>query len=52
MRKVSIITGMTLAGVIGLGAYILANKNTKIKADKLINSVLDKASLMTKDMME
>ena len=28
------------------------NKNTKAKADKLINNVLDKANKMTNDMME
>lgn len=50
MKKMSIVAGMTLAGVIGLGTYVLANKNTKMKADKLINNMLDKASTMAKEM--
>jgi hypothetical protein len=51
MKKVGIITGMALAGLIGLGTYTLLNKNTKPKADKLINNMLDKASEKTVNMM-
>ena len=52
MKKMHVITGLTVAGLMGLGTYILVNKNTKAKADKLINNVLDKANIMTSDMME
>lgn len=39
-----------MAGAIGLGAYVLMNKNTKNKADKLLNNILDKANTMTTNM--
>ncbi len=48
MKKMA--TGMIMAGLIGLGAYTLMNKNTKQKADKLINNMLDKANTMTSKM--
>ena len=50
MKKSGLLLGMTLAGAIGLGAYTLVNKNTKNKADKLINTFLDKATDMTTNM--
>lgn len=46
----SIITSVALAGMIGLGTYTLMNKNTKAKADKLINNMLDKANDCTMNM--
>ena len=52
MKKMGLIAGMTMAGIIGLGTYVLVNKNTKAKADKLINNVLDKANMMTNEMMD
>lgn len=42
---------MMMAGLIGIGTYVLMNKQTKGKADKLINNLLDKANDMTNDMM-
>ena len=50
MKKMA--TGMIMAGLIGLGAYTLMNKNTKQKADKLINNMLDKANTMTSKMKQ
>ncbi len=52
MKKINVVSGMLVAGLIGLGAYTLANRNTKNKADKLINNVLDKANDMTNNIME
>ncbi len=48
MKKMSLIVPIALGGVMGMGAYILMNQNTKVKADKLINNLLDKANDMTK----
>lgn len=50
MKKMEVACGAIMAGLIGLGAYTLMNKNTKNKADKLINSMLDKANEMANDM--
>ena len=52
MKKMGIICGMAMAGLIGLGTYTLVNKNTKNKADKLINNFLDKANTVTSNMMD
>lgn len=52
MKKMEVIACMTVASAIGLGTYVLMNKNTKVKADRLINNVLDKANMMTSDMMD
>ena len=52
MRKMHVITGLAVAGLMGLGTYILVNKKTRKKADRLINNVLDKASIMTSDMID
>jgi hypothetical protein len=51
MKKMGFIAGMAAAGVVGLTTYVLVNKNTKNKADKLINNFLDKANDMTNDIM-
>ncbi len=48
--KKSFMLGMITTSLIGLGAYTLMNKNTKNKADKLINNMLDKANDMTNNM--
>lgn len=50
-NKTGIICGMLAASVIGFTTYVLVNKNTKEKADKLINNMLDKANDITKNMM-
>ena len=52
MKKMGLLTGMAMAGLIGLGTYTLANRNTKNKADKLINNMLDKANNATNNMMK
>lgn len=51
MKKMELIGCMAMAGIIGIGAYTLMNKNTKAKADKLINNFLDKANNMSNNMM-
>ena len=50
MKKTGFICGMLIAGAIGVGTYALMNKQTKGKADKLINNLLDKANDMTSNM--
>ena len=50
MKKSGVLVGMAMAGLIGIGTYALVNKNTKGKADKLINNILDKANTMTTNM--
>ena len=46
MKKMEMIACMAMASMIGVGSYILMNKNTKDKADKLINNMLDKVNDM------
>ena len=50
MKKMNMMTSIALAGMIGMGTYILMNKNTKAKADKLINNMLEKANDCTMNM--
>lgn len=50
MKKYSLLMGMAMAGMIGMGTYVLVNKNTKNKADKLINNMLDKANNLASNM--
>lgn len=50
MKKMNMVTSIALAGMIGMGTYILMNKNTKDKADQLINNMLDKANACTNNM--
>lgn len=50
MKKMNTLSTMALAGMIGFGAYVLMNKNTKDKADKLINNMLDRAHECTNNM--
>jgi len=52
MKKMGIVCGMAMAGLIGVGTYVLMNKQTKGKADKLINNLLDKANTATNNMMK
>ena len=52
MKKMGFLAGMAAASIVGLGTYALVNKNTKNKADKLINNFLDKANNMTNNMMK
>ena len=50
MKKTMGIVGLTILGTAGLTAYVLMNKSTKRNADKLINSMLDEANSMVKDI--
>ena len=50
MKKMNMAMSIALAGMIGMGAYIVMNKNIKDKADKLINNMLDKANACTNHM--
>ena len=50
MKKMNNVMSMAIAGMIGMGAYVLINKNTKDKADKLINNMLDRATECTNHM--
>jgi len=50
LKKTGFICGMLAASLVGMGTYILMNKQTKGKADKLINNLLDKANTMTNNM--
>ncbi len=50
MKKMEMTLCLMTAGFVGLGTYVLLNKNTKNKADKLINNMLDKANDMTNKM--
>ena len=52
MKKTGVVCGMIVAGMIGVGTYILMNKQTKSKADRLINNLLDKANTITNNMMD
>ncbi len=40
--------GAFLMGAAGMTTYVLMNKSTKKKADKLINSMIDEANSMIK----
>ena len=50
MKKMNMVTSLAMAGMIGMGTYILMNKNTKAKADKLINNMLERANECTTNM--
>ncbi len=50
MKKMETTLCLMAAAGVGLGTYILLNKSTKNKADKLINNMLDKANDMTNKM--
>lgn len=50
MKKMNMVMSIAVAGMIGMGTYILMNKNTKAKADKLINNMLDRANECTNHM--
>jgi len=50
MKKMNMVMSIALSGMIGMGAYVLMNKNTKRKADMLINNMLDKADKCTSNM--
>ncbi len=50
MKKIGLTIGLLGASMVGLGAYAFMNKNTKNKADKLLNTMLDKANKMTNNM--
>ena len=46
----NMVMSIAMAGMIGMGTYVLMNKNTKAKADKLINNMLEKANNCTNNM--
>ena len=50
MKKMNMLSSIVMAGMIGMGTYILMNKNTKAKADKLINNMLERANECTTNM--
>ena len=50
MKKMNMVMSLAMAGMIGIGTYVLMNKNTKAKADKLINNMLDKANACANNM--
>lgn len=50
MKKMNMLASIAMAGMIGMGTYILMNKNTKAKADKLINNMLERANDCTTNM--
>ena len=50
MKKTMGIIGLTMLTTAGLTTYIIMNKNLKKNEDKLINSVLDEANSMVKNM--
>ena len=50
MKKTMGIVGLTMLATASLTTYVLMNKNTKRNADKLINTMLDEANNMVKDM--
>ncbi len=50
MKKMEMMACALFIGMGALGAYTLINKNTKNKADKLLNNLLDKANNMTNNM--
>ena len=52
MKKMGIVAGMSMACLVGLGTYILVNKNTKNTADRLINNMLDRANDAASNMMK
>ena len=47
MGYVAIATGVIAAGVVG---YVLVNKNTRNKANKLLNTMMDEADQKIKKM--
>ena len=50
MKKMMGIIGLTMITTAGLTTYVIMNKNTKKNADKLINSMLDEANNMVKNI--
>lgn len=50
MKKMLSAVGLSIFTTAGLVTYVLINKNTKRNADKLINSMLDEANNLVKDM--
>ena len=49
-KMVCCVTSVALAGMAGLAAYALMNKDTKKKADELLNTVMDDATTAMKKM--
>lgn len=46
MKKALVSAGVGMACGAGLAAYVLSNKSTKKKADKLLNNMMDEANHM------
>ena len=44
---VAVASGIVAAGIVG---YVLLNKNTRMKANKLLNTVMDEADYKLKNM--
>lgn len=49
MKKMMIASTVGMACGAGIAAYLLTNKNTKKKANKLLNTVMDEADQMIKN---
>lgn len=52
MKKMNTLACLVFSSMVGMTTYVLLNKNTKQKADKLINTMLDKANDFTENMYE
>lgn len=50
MKKALVSAGVGMACGAGLAAYLLTNKSTKRKADKLLNNMMDEANHMMNNM--
>ena len=50
MKKMNMISYALFFSMVGMTSYVLMNKNTKEKADRLINNMLDKANECTINM--
>ena len=49
-KMVCCVTSVMVAGMAGLAAYALMNKDTKKKADELLNTMMDDATMAMKKM--
>lgn len=50
MKKTLVSAGVGMACGAGLVAYLMTNKSTKRKADKLLNNMMDEANHMINKM--